>query len=53
VPAPGQLGVVEDLLVDRAFVADPQASAEELASLADVRPFAPHNRFDRSRRSAV
>ncbi|MFB9674303.1 UDP-N-acetylmuramoyl-L-alanine--D-glutamate ligase [Streptosporangium vulgare] len=43
VPRPGQLGVVEDLLVDRAFVAEPRSNAEELASLADVRPFAPHN----------
>ncbi|MEU3165023.1 UDP-N-acetylmuramoyl-L-alanine--D-glutamate ligase [Streptosporangium sp. NPDC006930] len=42
-PRPGQLGVVEDLLVDRAFVADPASSAEELASFADIRPFAPHN----------
>ncbi|GAA3163510.1 UDP-N-acetylmuramoyl-L-alanine--D-glutamate ligase [Planomonospora alba] len=43
VPRPGQLGVVEDLLVDRAFVADPVREAAELASLEDVRPFAPHN----------
>ncbi|WP_055483039.1 UDP-N-acetylmuramoyl-L-alanine--D-glutamate ligase [Sphaerimonospora mesophila] len=43
VPRPGQLGVVEDLLVDRAFTADPAHEAAELASLADVRPFAPHN----------
>ncbi|MFD1937781.1 UDP-N-acetylmuramoyl-L-alanine--D-glutamate ligase [Nonomuraea mangrovi] len=43
VPRPGQLGVVEDLLVDRAFVADPVRQAEELATLDDVRPFAPHN----------
>ncbi|PRX98486.1 UDP-N-acetylmuramoyl-L-alanine--D-glutamate ligase [Allonocardiopsis opalescens] len=42
VPAPGELGVVEDLLVDRAFVADP-AHAAELARLEDVRPLAPHN----------
>ncbi|GAA3445787.1 UDP-N-acetylmuramoyl-L-alanine--D-glutamate ligase [Planomonospora venezuelensis] len=42
-PAPGQLGVVEDLLVDRAFTDDPVRTAEELASLEDVRPFAPHN----------
>jgi UDP-N-acetylmuramoylalanine--D-glutamate ligase len=41
-PGPGQLGVAEDLLVDRAFVADP-GRAEELAALADVRPLAPHN----------
>ncbi|MDF5756861.1 UDP-N-acetylmuramoyl-L-alanine--D-glutamate ligase [Spongiactinospora sp. TRM90649] len=43
VPRPGQLGVVEDLLVDRAFVANPADNAEELAVLSDVRPFAPHN----------
>ncbi|SDG81779.1 UDP-N-acetylmuramoylalanine--D-glutamate ligase [Sinosporangium album] len=43
VPRPGQLGVVEDLLVDRAFVDDPRSTAEELAHLSDVRPFAPHN----------
>ncbi|WP_327085831.1 UDP-N-acetylmuramoyl-L-alanine--D-glutamate ligase [Nonomuraea sp. NBC_01738] len=43
VPRPGQVGVVEDLLVDRAFVADPAHAAEELAGLGDVRPFAPHN----------
>ncbi|MEU4224513.1 UDP-N-acetylmuramoyl-L-alanine--D-glutamate ligase [Nonomuraea sp. NPDC026600] len=42
-PKPGQLGVVEDLLVDRAFVPNPAESAEELATLADVRPLAPHN----------
>jgi UDP-N-acetylmuramoylalanine--D-glutamate ligase len=42
-PAPGQLGVVDDLLVDRAFVPDPVHEATELATLADVRPFAPHN----------
>ncbi|SFQ32319.1 UDP-N-acetylmuramoylalanine--D-glutamate ligase [Amycolatopsis arida] len=43
VPRPGELGVVEDLLVDRAFVADPRTGAEELAGLADVRPAGPHN----------
>nr|WP_062342733.1 UDP-N-acetylmuramoyl-L-alanine--D-glutamate ligase [Herbidospora sakaeratensis] len=43
VPRPGELGVVEDLLVDRAFCDDPRTSAVELATLADVRPFAPHN----------
>ncbi|MBN6041555.1 UDP-N-acetylmuramoyl-L-alanine--D-glutamate ligase [Amycolatopsis sp. 195334CR] len=42
-PRPGELGVVEDLLVDRAFVADPVHHAEELASLSDVRPAGPHN----------
>ncbi|MEU5989307.1 UDP-N-acetylmuramoyl-L-alanine--D-glutamate ligase [Spirillospora sp. NPDC047418] len=43
VPRPGELGVVEDLLVDRAFTDDPAGSAAELAALADVRPYAPHN----------
>ncbi|GGS86137.1 UDP-N-acetylmuramoyl-L-alanine--D-glutamate ligase [Nonomuraea spiralis] len=43
VPRSGQLGVVEDLLVDRAFVDDPVEAAEELATLADIRPLAPHN----------
>jgi UDP-N-acetylmuramoylalanine--D-glutamate ligase len=43
VPRPGQLGVVDDLLVDRAFTADPEREAAELAALGDVRPYAPHN----------
>jgi UDP-N-acetylmuramoylalanine--D-glutamate ligase len=42
-PGPGQLGVVEELLVDRAFVPDPVREAAELAELSDVHPFAPHN----------
>ncbi|MGP4113125.1 UDP-N-acetylmuramoyl-L-alanine--D-glutamate ligase [Streptomyces sp. 4N509B] len=41
-PAPGQLGVVEGLLVDRAFVADPRREARELAEVADLVPPAPH-----------
>ncbi|WP_024877144.1 UDP-N-acetylmuramoyl-L-alanine--D-glutamate ligase [Saccharomonospora piscinae] len=40
-PGPGELGVVEELLVDRAFVAEPARSADELATLADVRPGGP------------
>ncbi|MCO5996650.1 UDP-N-acetylmuramoyl-L-alanine--D-glutamate ligase [Actinoallomurus rhizosphaericola] len=43
VPSPGRLGVVEELLVDRAFTGDPVREAVELAELADVRPYAPHN----------
>ncbi|MBB5077106.1 UDP-N-acetylmuramoyl-L-alanine--D-glutamate ligase [Nonomuraea endophytica] len=43
VPRAGQIGVVEDLIVDRAFCPDPVHAAEELANLADVHPFAPHN----------
>ncbi len=42
-PSPYEIGVVEDFLVDRAFVANPQAEADELGSFADVHPFAPHN----------
>ncbi|WUH96361.1 UDP-N-acetylmuramoyl-L-alanine--D-glutamate ligase [Spirillospora sp. NBC_00431] len=42
VPRPGELGVVEELLVDRAFTG--QASeAAELGAVGDVHPFAPHN----------
>ncbi|MFG1695704.1 UDP-N-acetylmuramoyl-L-alanine--D-glutamate ligase [Nonomuraea sp. NPDC049309] len=43
IPRRGEIGVVEDLLVDRAFVADPVDAAEELATLDDIKPFAPHN----------
>ncbi|WP_255952466.1 UDP-N-acetylmuramoyl-L-alanine--D-glutamate ligase [Streptomyces odontomachi] len=42
-PAPSQLGVVDGVLVDRAFVPDRQHRAQELAEVADVRPPAPHN----------
>ncbi len=41
-PAPGELGVVEELLVDRAFVMDPQ-EAQMIAELIDVQPSVPHN----------
>jgi UDP-N-acetylmuramoylalanine--D-glutamate ligase len=37
------LGVVDEILVDRAFVPDRATSAAELATLHDVRPQAPHN----------
>jgi UDP-N-acetylmuramoylalanine--D-glutamate ligase len=43
VPGLSMLGVVEDVLVDRAFVPDRERSAAELASVHDVVPFAPHN----------
>jgi UDP-N-acetylmuramoylalanine--D-glutamate ligase len=42
-PGPSMLGVVEDLLVDRAFLAERQTAAVELATVADVVPNAPHN----------
>lgn len=43
--APGlsMVGVVDDLMVDRAFIAERADSAQELASIHDVHPFAPHN----------
>lgn len=36
IPAPGELGVVDDLLVDRAFIPQRYTAAAEIASLADV-----------------
>ncbi|MFF1478775.1 UDP-N-acetylmuramoyl-L-alanine--D-glutamate ligase [Streptomyces sp. NPDC058301] len=42
-PGPSQLGVVDGILVDRAFVANRQKNAQELAEVADVNPPAPHN----------
>lgn len=41
-PAPGEIGVVEELLVDRAFVEDPQ-QASMICELVDVVPTVPHN----------
>ena len=41
-PGPGELGVVEELLVDRAFVADPQ-EAGMIAELTEVVPTVPHH----------
>ncbi len=41
-PAPGELGIVEELLVDRAFVPDPQ-EAGLLAELSEVIPTVPHH----------
>jgi UDP-N-acetylmuramoylalanine--D-glutamate ligase len=43
VPGLSELGVVEDLMVDRAFIDNRHDSAQELASVHDVTPFAPHN----------
>jgi UDP-N-acetylmuramoylalanine--D-glutamate ligase len=42
VPRPGSLGVVEGILVDRAFGADPINAAEELATTDDLFAPAPH-----------
>ena len=41
-PAPGELGVVEELLVDRAFVADTQ-EAGFIAELTEILPTVPHH----------
>ena len=41
-PKSGELGVVEDLLVDRAFVVN-MNQAEMIAELIDVQPSSPHN----------
>lgn len=42
-PAISMLGLVDDLIVDRAFVAQRRDSALELAKVSDVLPAAPHN----------
>jgi UDP-N-acetylmuramoylalanine--D-glutamate ligase len=42
-PGPSMLGVVEDLIVDRAFIEQRRDSALELAKVGDVFPPAPHN----------
>jgi UDP-N-acetylmuramoylalanine--D-glutamate ligase len=43
IPGPSLLGVVDDLLVDRAFIAQRRDSALPLAHVADVQPASPHN----------
>jgi UDP-N-acetylmuramoylalanine--D-glutamate ligase len=40
-PSPGELGIVEELLVDRAFVADSQEAAL-FAELLEIKPCVPH-----------
>ena len=41
-PNPGELGVVENLLIDRAFSPSP-AQANEISELVDITPTVPHN----------
>ncbi len=43
VPGRGELGVVEEFLVDRAFGENAGTDAVELAQVTDVRPMAAHN----------
>ncbi|GGP83413.1 UDP-N-acetylmuramoylalanine--D-glutamate ligase [Streptomyces griseomycini] len=42
-PGPSQLGVVDGILVDRAFVENRHKNAQELAEVSDVDPPVPHN----------
>ncbi|RKN42304.1 UDP-N-acetylmuramoyl-L-alanine--D-glutamate ligase [Streptomyces hoynatensis] len=42
-PRPSELGVVDGVLADRAFVADRRNQAQELAEVSDIDPPAPHN----------
>jgi len=47
IPGPSMVGLVDDVMADRAFVEQRKTSAAELASLSDLRgdgpPMAPHN----------
>jgi UDP-N-acetylmuramoylalanine--D-glutamate ligase len=42
-PRPSEFGVVDGILLDRAFVEDRQKNAQELAEVSDINPPAPHN----------
>ncbi len=46
VPPVGAVGVVDDVIADRAFVDERATSAVELASVHDVSPLAPHTLAD-------
>ena len=41
-PSPGELGLVENLLIDRAFISDPQ-EAQMIAQINDIVPTLPHS----------
>lgn len=41
-PQPGEIGLVEELIIDRAFVTSTD-SAEVIAEIADIKPAVPHN----------
>lgn len=41
-PAPGEVGVVEELIVDRCFVSDPM-EAQMICEISDIKPTIPHN----------
>ncbi len=42
-PSVGMLGLVDDVLVDRAFISERQTSGAELATVADINPAPAHN----------
>jgi UDP-N-acetylmuramoylalanine--D-glutamate ligase len=42
-PDVGMVGIVDGVLADRAFTPDRRTAAAELAAVADVTPYAPHN----------
>lgn len=42
IPSVGMVGVVDDILVDRAFIEERQTSAAELCAVADLASAAPH-----------
>ena len=46
VPPVGTVGVVDDVIADRAFVDERATSAAELASVHDITPLAPHTLSD-------
>lgn len=48
-PGPSQLGVVDGILVDRAFVENRQKNAQELAEVSDVNPLYPAQHRQRPR----
>ncbi len=43
IPGRSMVGVVDDLIVDRAFIVERGTNAQELANTNDVQPFARHN----------
>ncbi|MDJ0341082.1 UDP-N-acetylmuramoyl-L-alanine--D-glutamate ligase [Streptomyces sp. H10-C2] len=42
-PRPSEFGVVDGILIDRAFVDSRHKNAQELAEVSDIQPPAPHN----------
>ena len=51
-PQPGELGVVENLLIDRAFSPSP-SQANEISELVDITPTVPHNIMNALAASAI